>query len=148
MPETLNEALNSDCGHSLDDVLTAHREEDFIRLLEVVAQPATPEHRLKALHLLALWGDRRAVAPIRRALPGLAEIARARAIDALGRLGGPEALEVLLAHTSDPSPQVRKFVVHGLRRSNDDRARVALNTIASGDPADFVRALAGKPRYR
>jgi HEAT repeat protein len=146
VPETLNEALNSDCGHSLDDVVKARREEDFIRLLDVVEQPATPEHRLKGLHLLALWGDRRAVAAIRRVLPGLDEIARARAVDALGRLGGPDALEVLLAHTSDPSPHVRKFVVHGLKRSDDGRARAALNTMASRDPADFVRALAGRQR--
>src|SRR5262245_42484016 len=125
VPETLDEALNSDCGHSLDDVLKARREEDFARLLGIVERPATPEHRLKALHLLALWGDRRAVGPIRGVLPALDEIARARAIDALGRLGGPEALDAVLAHANDPSPHVRKFVVHGLRRSNDARARAA-----------------------
>ena len=146
MAETLDKALNSDCGHSLDSVLEAHREEDFVRLLDIVERPTTAEDRLKALHLLALWGDRRAVGPIRRVLPGLDDIARARAVDALGRLGGPEALEAVLAHVNDPSPHVRKFVVYGLGRSGDARTNTVLKSMATNDPEEFVRALAAKQR--
>ena len=123
LSEALRAALDSDCGHSLEPVVEARREEDFDALLEEVARPSRPDYRLKALHLLGRWGDSDAAAAIGRALPGFDELERCRAIDALGRLGGGEALEVVLKHAEDPSAQVRKFVVHALALQDDPKAR-------------------------
>lgn len=142
LSEALRAALESDCGHSLEPIVEARREEDFDALLEEIAKPTKADYRLKALHLLGRWGDSDAVAAIGRALPGFDELERCRAIDAVGRLGGAEALEVVLKHVEDPSAQVRKFVVHALARQDAPKARDAMQRIKRDDPADFVRALA------
>jgi HEAT repeat protein len=137
--EALREALESDCAHSLEPVLKARRSEDYQALLEFLEQPPKPELRLTALHLLGRWGDRTVVSAIQRVLPDLDELGRCRAIDALGRLGGPEARAEMLKQTDDPSPQVRKFVVHALKRLGGPNAQDALQRIKQHDPAEFVR---------
>lgn len=139
MSEALREALESDCGHSLEPVVAERNPQDFQALLAVVEQPSQTDERLKALHLLGRWGEQSAVPVIRRLLPELNELERCRAIDALGRLGGPEAQAVVLEHADDPSPQVRKFAVHALTRLDTPKARDVLQRIKQDDPAEFVR---------
>lgn len=139
MSEALQEALKSDCGHSLEPVVAERNPQDFQALLAVVERPSQTGDRLKALHLLGRWGDQSAVPVISRLLPELNELERCRAIDALGRLGGAEAQAVVLEHADDPSPQVRKFTVHALTRLDTPKARDVLQRMKQGDPAEFVR---------
>jgi HEAT repeat protein len=140
MSKALREALESDCGHSLETVVAERRPEDLGALLEAVTKPANSEQRLKALHLLGRWKDEAAVPVLTRVIPELNEVERSRAIDALGRIGGPEALTTVLKHATDPSPHVRKFVVYALKRIDDPKAREALQRIKQDDPAEFVRS--------
>ena len=144
VPHALQGALESDCGHSLESIIESGRPEDFEALLEVVQHPADSEELLKALHLLGRWGDPRAVAPIKKLLPQLPEIERARAMDALGRIGGTEALKAVLDYEKDSSPQVRKFVAYALSRMEQPEARRALKRLRETDPVDFVRKVAGQ----
>ena len=135
----LRASLESDCGHSLESILADHRTEDYQALMEILVQPPKQEYRLKVIHLLGRWGEQDAVSTIEDILPTLSELERSRAIDTLGRLGGPQAEAAVLKHVDDASPQVRKFVVYALKRLNSPNSREVLQRITHNDSADFVR---------
>lgn len=139
-------ALESDCGHSLEDVIARKTPQDFKALQNLLSMdPAiNPQQRIKALHLLGRWGDPAAVPAILKILPELEEVSRSRAIDALGRLGSADALSAVLEYVNDPSPNVRKFVVHALSRTDAPKAKKKLKEIRDKDTEPFVRDLARK----
>jgi HEAT repeat protein len=64
---------------------------------------------------------------------------RITAVDALGRLGTPEAAGAVLDRAGDPSPDVRRFAAVALARIGGAAARDRLARTAEDDPADFVR---------
>ncbi|MFF3560785.1 HEAT repeat domain-containing protein [Streptomyces sp. NPDC002574] len=91
---------------------------------------------------LGRLGDARAVPLLARAAgtPAL----RAPAVDALGRIGGPAVLDVLLAAADGPEEEVRGAAARGLARYRDEpRATAALAGLCAPPyPRCVVRALA------
>jgi hypothetical protein len=70
--------------------------------------------------------------------------ARAAAATSLGRLGGTQALSVLLQCASDPDPLVRGAVILALAEMKDPRAGAAVRRAAQQDPDPDLRAQARK----
>ena len=146
----LSEALESDCGHSLEDVIDRKAPEDFRALQNFLSMDPTinSQQRIKALHLLGRWGDPVAVPTIVQILPDLDEVGRSRAIEALGRLDSSDGFAAILEHVNDPSPNVRKFVVNALGKTSQPGAQKKLKEIEDKDTEAFVRDLARKFRVR
>jgi HEAT repeat protein len=144
--DELIQILETECGHSIGDVLSQKSPDLFAALMTLLAPDAAVSalHRQRALHLVGRWGDPAAVPAIRRLLPHLEARERLVAVDALGRIGTADALDGVLEHVEDPSPDVRRFVVSALRRIGTPPARARLNELARHDPTDFVRDRAAK----
>jgi HEAT repeat protein len=66
----------------------------------------------------------------------------AYAVDALGRLGGPDAEAAMLELTSEESSDVRRFAAYALSRLGTETARIQLGEMAGNDPEPSVRAAA------
>jgi HEAT repeat protein len=143
IPPHILGALEADEPGPLEAIVRAQQPEDFEMLCRIATSNRMPAAlRTKALHALGRWGDPRAVPDIARVLPGLDEDGRIAAIDALGRLGGGEVVEIVAVYRDDPSPRVREFVVQALLRVGGARAHAQLESISRGDPEEWVRKLA------
>jgi HEAT repeat protein len=141
----LKDALESFEQGALDRVVRRRRPEDYEALRELAASDAAdPNLRQRAIQALGRWGDASAVPDIAAFLlsPATKDSHRITAIEALGRLGTKTAREAVEQFTSDPSPQLRKFVVRALSQIGDPAARARLRKISKTDPTPWVRALA------
>lgn len=143
IPERIALALEADDSMELERVIDEAAEKDIAVLRAVVTDSAAPTtHRTRAMFALGRWGDERSAQVIVRTLPELDERGMIAAVDALGRLGTPEALNAVVAQAGHESPHVRKFVVEALARSSDPAAQAKLDDMASSDEVEFVRSLA------
>lgn len=82
-----------------------------------------------------------------RAVPGLVETlardeARWAAVEALGRIGGPQALQALSQLVRDERPEIRIEALAALALSEDERVLPILKHSAENDPVKWVRARA------
>ncbi len=143
IPKKLLKALESDERCEAENIIKAKKQEDFEALQSLLAldNSIIPGHRAKAIFMLGRWGDPAPITAIREILPYLDETERITAIDALGWLGGKEALADIVKYADDSSPQVRKFVAHALHRINTSEARAKLKEISEKDPEEFVRTI-------
>jgi twitching motility protein PilT len=64
------------------------------------------------------------------------------AVEALGRVGGPQALQALSGLVRDPRPEIRIEALSALAISEDARVLPLLQHSAEGDPIKWVRARA------
>jgi HEAT repeat protein len=144
--EALLRALESDCAHNLQSVLSRRRTQDYQALLHMVSPDVViaPRHRAQAIYVLGRWGDPVAAAPIRQILPQLDEGGRANAADALGRLGTPVGLDGVRDCLNDPSSHVRKYATRALGRIGGGQARELLRTVAAQDQIDHIRRMASR----
>lgn len=71
-------------------------------------------------------------------------LARCRAAESLGQIGGHLALKALLRNVNDSDPQVRMAVVHAVGVQHDPIATEALQRAARSDPDDDLRAWANE----
>lgn len=145
LSEELELALEADDRARLEQVIEAAEPDDYRTLRELVRDPGTPEmHRRRALYAIGKWPDRDedAVTEIAAVLPDLGELERITAISTLGRIGSPEAKEVLLEYRDDDAPDVRRQVASSLARYPDDRTIEALHLMAEDDESEAVRAKA------
>lgn len=144
--DKLDRALRSDCAEDLCHVIADHNAKDFAALRKLLAKDADvePVMRTRAIYALGRWQDTKAVADITRVLPDLDAAQLPTVIDALGRLGGANALKAILAHADDPSPDVRKFAVIALGRFDTAEAQAKLADIQAGDDVGYLRDLALK----
>jgi HEAT repeat protein len=67
---------------------------------------------------------------------------RMRAMEAIGAIGGPPAVDALLARLSDPDERVRIRSAQLLGRLRDGRAREPLSMVATSDPVPEAAAAA------
>ena len=67
---------------------------------------------------------------------------RITAVDAAGRLGGPDAEDAVLELSGDESPDVRRFAAYALSRLGTQTARIRLGEMAADDAEPTVRAAA------
>ena len=150
LSDRLHEAIDSDCAHSLEEVITQKSDEDFQGLQALLSLDAkiSPGQRNKALHLLGRWNNPAAVPAILKILPELDEIGRSRAVDALGKIGSPDAIKAVIERAADPSASVRKFVVHALSRTDQPDTRQKLQEMEQSDNENFIRELVQKVRAR
>lgn len=144
--DRLDRALRSDCAEDLCHVIEDHTTEDFAALRKLLAKDADVEPiiRTRAIYALGRWHDTKAVADITRVLPDLDKAQLPTVIDALGRLGGANALKVILAHADDPSPDVRKFAITALGRFDSAEAQAKLADIQASDDVEYLRNMALK----
>ncbi len=70
--------------------------------------------------------------------------ARWAAIDALGCIGGEEALRALVGLLGDQRPEVRLEVIQAMTRSRDPRLIGVLQHVLGGDPSQDVRTRAAE----
>lgn len=140
----LSEVLESDCAHSVEDVLEKKTQEDFKTLISILPldSSVSAEYRARAVYLLGRWGDTSSVPNIISILPHLNETGRINGIDALGRLGSKEALAGILECANDSSDDVRKFVTRALGKINTTEAKNKLKEIQKKDPAKYIREIA------
>ena len=140
----LRTALNSEETGELDSIIQERSPSDLDELRQLVSTDpeVDPMHRRRAIYALGRWRDQASVPQIINILPSLDEKETITAVDALGRLGTPEATGAARSLAEHESPQVRKFVVKALGRSADPEAQDTLAAIAANDPADFVRSSA------
>jgi HEAT repeat protein len=118
--------------------------DDFEALRELARAPETSsEHRRRALYALGTWSGREADATeavrsvLRERDPDEPE--RVAAAAALGRIGTPDARDLLVELADDDAPDVRRQVVNALARVGDDAARRELRALAEADAASSVR---------
>jgi HEAT repeat protein len=144
MSTELRRALESDCATGVEEVLDSRRSEDLVALRAVLRgdEDVPASFRQNAIQILGRWGDRESVDSIRALLPMLDERERINAVDALSRIGGPEAESAVLEATADESPDVRRFAAYGLSRLDSQSARDRLEELARADPERSVRAAA------
>jgi HEAT repeat protein len=137
-------ALESDCATGVEEVIAARRGEDLEALRNMLRPdaPVSPAFRQNAIQLLGLWGDAESAPAIRALLPELDERQRINAVDALGRLGGPEAEASVLDATRDASPDVRRFAAYALSRIRSEAAQERLQQMAREDPEPSTRTAA------
>ena len=138
--EELRNALTSDCAHSMEPLLEKKQSSDFDELLNLVSFGS--ENRRRALFLLGVWEDSRAITPITKVLPELAEVEQMAAINALGRIGTDEAIENLAQFAKSESVDVKRITLQALGRVNTDRARNILEEVTATDPDQFVKEYA------
>ena len=142
----IQRALDSDCAEDLSEIVDAKRKADFDALRRLISSDTEvdPAYRTRAIYALGRWGDDAVVDDIVQVLPELDETGLVTAMDSLGRLGTPKALEGVLEHAEDTSPNVRKFAIHALGRFNTQTARAKLRDINEKDPDQQLRELARK----
>jgi HEAT repeat protein len=151
LPKQLELALNADDADRMNRII-AEANPDHFELLEVLVRDAeTPmNYRRRALSALGRWPGRgaEAAAIIAAVLPGLNELERIAAVNALGRVGSEAALEPVLACTADESPDVRLQAARALNQIGTNRALGALDDMATHDGVDYVRDRARRLRRR
>lgn len=139
--DELRVALESDCATGVDEILDHRRTED-VQTLRALLRPEPddpPAFQQHAIHLLGRLGDTESAAQISALLPRLAERGRINAVDALGRIDSPTAVEGVLQAANDPSPDVRRFAAYALARQDTSHTRARLTEMAQSDDTDFVR---------
>ncbi len=144
--EELEQALNAEESGELSKIVQSRTPEHFESLLRLVtnASDVDPNHRIKAIYVLGQWGNPSVIPDIEGVLPQLDEAGRIAAVDALGRLGTQQAVELISRYIDDPAPQVRKFVIQALSRIGNLDAQTKLSQIANEDPENWLRGLAYK----
>ncbi len=98
--------------------------------------------RITACDALGELGDKRAVPQLVKALQD--EDARWAAIDALARIGAPEALKPMSALLRDKRPEVRGEVVRAFGRFEDPRLLPLLKQLKDKDPVSEIRTRAAE----
>jgi HEAT repeat protein len=146
MPAQLRLAMEAECAGAVEEIVDAHRQDDLTVLRAMLTADADvpPAFRNTAVQILGRWQDTQSVAAIRELITDFGERERANAVDALGRIGGPDAETVVLDAAEDTSPDVRRFAAYALARLGSERARGVLRTLAVEDPAEPVRAAASR----
>jgi HEAT repeat protein len=147
-PEQLR-AIESVCANSVEEIVGARRQSDLMTLRGALREDADvpPPLRQNAIHILGRWGDTESAAAIRSLLPTFEERERINAVDALGRLGGPDAEAAVLQTTEDESPDVRRFAAYALSNLETEAARDRLRDMEETDPVNFVRAAAARSAH-
>ena len=147
-PEQLR-AIESVCANSVEEVVEARRPNDLVALRAALREDTDvpPSLRQNAIHILGRWGDTESAAAIRRLLPSLDERERINAVDAVGRIGGPDAEAAVLQTTEDESPDVRRFAAYALSNLGTEAARDRLRDMEETDPVNFVRAAAARSAH-
>jgi HEAT repeat protein len=142
----MQRALDSDCADDLNEIILAKRKADFDGLRRLISTEADvePRYRTLAIYALGRWGNEAVVDDILQVLPDLDDTGMLTAMDSLGRLGSQKALQGVLEHADDPSPQVRKFAIRALGRFELPAARVKLMEINEKDSDQQLRDLARK----
>ena len=144
LPDEIKDALRAFENGALDRIIRRKRPEDLAALRGLITEAADPNYRQRAIYAVGRWGDTSAVPDLVRVLPVLKESHTYTALEALGRLGTPEARAAVESYADHPSPQVRKFVVEALTRIADPAADATIEKMARGDSEGWVRELAAR----
>jgi HEAT repeat protein len=143
MSPQLELAMQSSCATGVEEVIEARHPEDLAILRGLLTDGDAPASaRQSAIHILGRWGDAESAPAIRALLPNLDERQRINAVDALGRIGGPDAEDAVLELSGDESPDVRRFAAYALSRLSTETARIQLGEMARNDSEPSVRAAA------
>lgn len=140
--QDLKLALEADDRERLDRIIADADPDDFATLQGLIESPeASSTYRRRALYALGQWPDRgdEAATAIRAALPRLDEIERIGAVNALGRIGTPAALDAVLEYADDPAPDVRRQVATAVKRIAPPDAEQRLRQLAETDEVEHVR---------
>jgi HEAT repeat protein len=150
MPPELLRAMESDCATGVEEVVAVRRLDDLdaLRSLLRADVDVPPSFRQNAIHILGRWGDSESVGAIRSLLPTFDERERINAVDALGRLGGPDAEAAVFEVAGDDSPDVRRFAAYALANLGTEAARDRLRDMQSSDPERTVRVAAERSLRR
>jgi HEAT repeat protein len=117
---------------------------------DVLYEPDEKERRRKrALTVLGDIGDPLAVSKLREVATDVTEnqTVRKDAVEALGRIGTDEALEVILSLKLDDDYEVREGVAYALRFFDDPRALAALKELVYDSKVDVTVVAAFSLRY-
>ncbi|WP_282606679.1 HEAT repeat domain-containing protein [Pelagibius sp. Alg239-R121] len=135
--------LESECGHTYEEIVARKSVEDYRQLRSVVQDDKEDiKRRQSAIHLLGRFGKNEVVPDIVAAIPRLDERGLIGAVDALGQLGGKEALKALKRQAKSKSADVRRFAVSALDRIGTKEALTEITKIARADESGFVRTKA------
>jgi HEAT repeat protein len=146
LSEELELALQADDSGRLQEIIEKGKQEDFgaLQSLLTTSEAVNPAYRRKALWALGRWDNPEVVPRIREIMPQLPEVERIAAVDALGRIGTPEALAGVIAAADDESLDVQRFVVRALGRINTGPATEKLREIEARTSDEDMRQLISK----
>jgi len=127
------------CGASLHESLD--KDEYAVKLVRALGHPE-PTTVVRAATILGSLRERRAVRPLLALLDSNRDpYSLESAVEALGEIGDPDALEGIIDALARSYLRVRGKAAEALGKLKDDRAREAL-TQALHDPSGYVRACA------
>ena len=146
LPKRIQKAFEADDPCELGLIIKEKHDEDLASIQALLEPDAevSPEIRGKALYAVGRWGAPAVIPKIVALLPRLDENNRVCAIDALGRLGTKESLDVISHYAKDKSEVVRKFVVKAASRFKETKAKSLLEEIRDTDKSESIRILAQK----
>jgi HEAT repeat protein len=130
-----------------DAVAALPAAEAVPRVAAVLGDPGRPgRERLQAALILGVLGSPAAAPALRAAMAEANPVLRARAADALGRVGaeGSEAVDALLQALRDDDYFVRESAAKALARLGRSEALPLLAAMRDGDEAESNRAVAGE----
>jgi HEAT repeat protein len=141
MSQKVRSALSAFESGELDAIVQERDPSDLEELRHLVSTDPDihPSYRTKAIYALGRWQDEPSASRIVNVLPELDEVGTITAVDALGRIGTPEAIDAAVGLAEHESPHVRKFVAEALGDSSQPEAQQKLIEMESNDPAEFVR---------
>ena len=149
--EELEDAIEAE-ESGLLEVIAERADPDDRRILEAVVRDESSDerYRVRALYALGNWTEQQdeIVETIESAYSDLSERERFTAIDALGRLGTPEARRAIIDHRDAESPDIRRQVVNALSRIGDEASREELSALLEEEEVDFVRESAQRQLKR
>ena len=136
MSPELRRAMESECATGVEEIVAARRPEDLAALRALLRADADvpPSLRQNAIHILGRWADSESAPAIRSLLPTFDERERMNAVEALGRLDGPDAEAAVLDLAGDDSPDVRRFAAYALSNVATDAALGRLRDMQSYGP--------------
>lgn len=139
--QRLRKALDSEESGELDAIVQERNPSDLEELRRLVSTDPDidPSDRTKAIYALGRWEDEPSVSRIVNVRSELDEVGTITAVDALGRMGTPEAIDAAAGLAEHDSPHVRKFVAEALGNSSQPEAQQKLIEMEANDPAEFVR---------
>jgi len=109
----------------------------FDRVLQSARHHARPDKRREMIHILGRLQDPRALDPLKDFLGEKDPFIVSEAVEAIGNIGGAEAIELLKAVTDHPSFLVRSKVALAMGRINHPDCKHILNQLIN-DKSPYV----------
>lgn len=146
MDSLVKEAIESDCGFGVCELLEKKDPKHLVELLDVASHRSdySETSYLNAVYLLGRFGDERAASIISADLPDLDEKGQICAIDALGRIHKGVDAKLVGQYGDSKNPDVRKYAIKALSRIGGNEAKQKLEEINAKETIPWIKKIGEK----